>query len=87
MPLVFFTNNHTQAPHLISDDYENVVERTTNLVAHEAGHPKFRRDHPNAKGSLHVPDTIMQELPMRDSKHDDWMIQRLKNIHGTIIRK
>jgi RHS repeat-associated protein len=68
-----------------TEDYLNPVEKIMNLVQHETGHPKFR-DHYRIEGK-HVPYTIMQILPKRQSTYDSWMLNRLLQIHGSTSGK
>jgi|JI10StandDraft_1071094.scaffolds.fasta_scaffold00858_15 RHS repeat-associated protein len=65
-----------------SEDYLSPTEKIMNIIQHETGHPKFK-SYPKMIG-VHVPNTIMQKLPMRNSTYDGWMLDRLKSIHGLV---
>jgi RHS repeat-associated protein len=65
--------------------YAGMVDKASKIAVHEDGHSKLN-GHPSADKEGHVINTIMDENPgsVVNPKHDKWMIERLKKIHGSI---
>jgi RHS repeat-associated protein len=68
-----------------SDDFRTPAERLAFITMHETGHTKFK-GHSKMKAN-HVPGTIMQSLPSRESIHDPWMTKRLIHLHGQRLKR
>ena len=66
------------------ENYKDVIDKTSKISMHEDGHSKFV-NHPRADKEGHVINTIMDENPgsIVNPKHDDWMVKRLKSMHGS----
>ncbi len=76
------------------ENYRSAAEKFSIIAQHESGHPKFRwhKGNQNTEGSStghgtpgHVPGTIMDKLPKRDSKYDNYMLKILELFHNPRI--
>jgi RHS repeat-associated protein len=74
----------------IKENYDNIISKISIVIQHETGHPKFK-GHPRNSNRFgptnvacgHISGTIMQEQPNSRVEYDFYLVNRLREIHGT----